>query len=85
MTFTLAAGIVLSLIGLLLVWFGLKRLMQRKLMTALQIETIGVGCLFFAAVLLLVSSNLLIYQRLVYEAPVATAYCGARKRKANCV
>jgi hypothetical protein len=72
MSITFVVGIFIAIAGLVFCWSGLRRIRTRRLFSALQFEAVGVILLLLAALSILVSSNLVVYQRLVYEAPVAT-------------
>ena len=72
MLITLVIGILFALAGLILCWLGLRQITKWRIFSALKYETAGAGLLALAAISVLVSSNLIVYQRLIYEAPVAT-------------
>jgi len=64
-------SIGLALIGALLCIIGLRRLFARRVASAIKLELFGFITLVLAAVAFLLASNLYLYERLVYEAPVA--------------
>ncbi len=72
MSLLLFTGLVIAVVGVLLAGFGLYRLLKLKLGAGIRYELAGLGLLLTGAFLLLVSSNLVIYQRLVFESPVAS-------------
>ncbi len=65
------ASIVLALTGVFLCYSGIRRLLQRRPLAALNRELIGLLLLLLAGVSFLLASNLYLYDRLVFEAPVA--------------
>ena len=64
-------SIALALAGLWLCFIGLRRLFARRTLSALNFELSGLIFLAVAAVSFVLSSNLYLYHRLDYEAPVA--------------
>ncbi|MGB5396555.1 MAG: cation/multidrug efflux pump [Gammaproteobacteria bacterium] len=65
------ASIVLALTGAFLCYSGIRCLLQRRPLAALNRELIGLLLLLLAGVSFLLASNLYLYDRLVFEAPVA--------------
>jgi hypothetical protein len=71
MTSLTIVSIVLALAGLWLCVIGLRRLFARRPLSALNLELSGLIFLVVAAASFVLSSNLYLYNRLDYEAPVA--------------
>ncbi len=65
-------GLALFLVGVVLSVLGLWRLYRRRYHSAITLETTGVFVIALSMVFILIASNLVIYNRLVYETPVAT-------------
>ena len=65
-------SISLGSIGFMLCVFGIVKLTRRLLVSTVGYEVTGVMLLTVAATLLLVSSNIHTYERLVYEQPIAS-------------
>ncbi len=68
---SLIVGALLAALAVALGWLGFRRLRRRNLASALSFETSGIMLFAAAAVMLLLASNTLVYQRLSYETPVA--------------
>ena len=65
------ASIALALVGVTLCYGGIRRLLKRRPLAALNLELTGLLLLLLAAFSFLLASNLYLYDRLVFEAPVA--------------
>jgi hypothetical protein len=65
------ASIVLALAGASLCYSGVRRLLKKRPLSALHLELTGLLLLLLAAFSFLLASNLYLYDRLVFEAPVA--------------
>jgi len=65
-------SIVLGSIGVLLCILGIFKLTKRLLMSSVRYEITGIVLLAAAAMLLLISSNIHTYERLVFEQPIAS-------------
>lgn len=72
MTISFLIAAVLGCLGLLFAWLGLRRLGQGRPFALIRNEFIAVSLLLAAMLMLLLGSNLVIYNRLVYETPVAS-------------
>lgn len=64
-------SVVIAVTGLFLAIFGIVKLLSRRWLIGFGAGSAGLGVLAVAVILLLLSSNLRTYQRLVYEMPVA--------------
>lgn len=65
------ASIVLALVGVLMCLLGVRRLFRRQPFSAIKLELGGLLVLLLAALMFVLASNIYMYQRLVYEAPIA--------------
>jgi hypothetical protein len=65
------ASLILALFGVVMCTLGVRRLLQKRPLRALEYEITGVVLLSLAAAVFLLASNLHFYQRLVYEQVVA--------------
>ena len=65
-------SIAIGGLGFLLCVFGIVKLTRRLLLSTVGYEVTGIMLLTVAAMLLLVSSNIHTYERLVYEQPIAS-------------
>lgn len=65
-------SIVLGSFGVMLCVLGIFKLTKRLLMSSVRYEITGIVLLAAAAMLLLVSSNIHTYERLVFEQPIAS-------------
>lgn len=72
MSVSMLIGIIAAVVGVLLCWIGWRRLKKRRVFAALQLETVALVAFVLAVFMFIVSSNLVVYHRLVYEQPVAT-------------
>lgn len=72
MSIALVIAAVLGAVGLLFAWLGIRRLGEKRVFALVRNELIACSLVGCALVLLLVSSNLAVYNRLVYETPVAS-------------
>ncbi len=68
---SLIIGAFLAALAVALGWLGFRRLRRRNLASALSFEAVSIILFSVSAVMLLLASNTLVYQRLNYEAPVA--------------
>jgi len=63
---------ILALTGLVFAWTGVRKLLRMQIAGGIRNHAFALGLLMVAALLLLVSSNLAVYHRLVFESPVAS-------------
>ncbi len=67
---SLIIAIVIAVFAVAFAWAGFRQLRKRKLASGLQLESLSMVLFAAAAALALLSSSMLVYQRLSYEAPV---------------
>ena len=68
---SLIIGALLAALAVALGWLGFRRLRRRNLASALSFEAVSIMLFAGSAVMMLLASNTLVYQRLSYETPVA--------------
>jgi len=65
------SSMILALVGMSLCYMGVRRLLKRRPVAAFNLELTGLLFLLLATFSFLLASNLYLYDRLVFEAPVA--------------
>jgi hypothetical protein len=65
------ASLALAFLGSVLCIVGVRRLHEKRVLSAIKFELTGIIFLLFAGIAFLLASNLYLYQRLVYETPIA--------------
>ena len=72
MSISLILALLFLLFAILFGWAGVRRFRRWRMLSGTQFEVVAILLLVLAALFGVISSNLVVYQRLVYEAPVAS-------------